>query len=76
MYILTQRELTALRSALTRAQKKDPVATIAACEKAYRVFESKGYPDCWSNWQRAFDDASETITRETGRYPIGGNPFK
>lgn len=86
MYILTEAHLTRLRTALTRAQKVGPVntrearvraatRTINACETAYRVFEAKGYPDTWSNWQRAFDDAADVITRETGKFPIGGNPF-
>jgi hypothetical protein len=30
---------------------------------AMGIFEQKGYPDAWSNWQRAKEDAESIITR-------------
>lgn len=63
-YTLTQKELTGLRSKLTRAQNsKDPKKVIATVDAAFAVFEAKGYPDQWSNWQRAKDDATFELQR-------------
>ena len=48
------------RSALTRAKNsKDPDKIIAACDAAFADFEKPEniYPDDWSLWQRAKDDA-------------------
>lgn len=57
-YTLTQAELTKLRATLTRAKNsKDPNKVIRVCEAALARFEDVGYPDCWSNWERAKMDA-------------------
>ena len=47
------------RSALTRAQKTgDPDEVMAAAERALRSFDIHGWPDQWSDFQRARDDAA------------------
>jgi len=64
-YTLTQKELTGLRSKLTRAiNSKDNNRIIRTANEAMAIFEEKGYPDCWSNWQRAKDDAEFAKQRE------------
>ncbi len=47
------------RAALTRAQKKGKEAVVLACRKAVREWnqEDMAWPDDWSRWQRALDDA-------------------
>jgi len=69
-YTLTQAELTKLRAALTRAKNsKDPQKVIRTCNAALARFEQVGYPDCWSNWQRAKDDAEFELQRSRpGRF--------
>ena len=48
-----------LKSALTRSQKRGYDAVKAACTLAVREWEQVGaWPDNWSNWQRALDDAA------------------
>lgn len=57
-YTLTQKEFSQLKTQLTKAVKSGNHARIIqVCNKAFDVFEQKGYPDNWSNWQRARDDA-------------------
>lgn len=57
-YELSQKELTSLRRRLTTAVKsKDKAKIISTCDAAMRVFEAKGYPDDWSRWERAKQDA-------------------
>lgn len=52
------RELPKLKAALTRAKKtKCPTEIVAACDKALARFEEIGWPDNWTMWQRARDDA-------------------
>lgn len=58
-YELTQREYCSLKRRLTVAiNSKDASKISAECRKAFAVFEAKGYPDDWSRWQRAMDDAN------------------
>jgi len=47
------------KAALTRALKsKDPAKVRAVCAKAVREWDEIGaWPDAWSRWQRALDDA-------------------
>jgi hypothetical protein len=64
------KELPKLRSALTRAKNsKDNDKVIAACKHAFARFEIIGYPDQWSNWQRARDDAENN---KRMKRPFGG----
>ena len=50
------------KAALTRAvNSKDPNKVVAACRKAVREWAEApfngAWPDAWSRWQRALDDA-------------------
>lgn len=51
------------KAALTRAiNSGDPDKVVAACQKAVREWNADhpcagAWPDHWSNWQRALDDA-------------------
>ena len=57
-YTLTQKEFVQLKTKLTRAiNSKDYNRIIRTCNEALAIFEEKGSPDSWSNWQRAKDDA-------------------
>ena len=60
-YTLTQQEFRTLKSRLTRAKKKGPEAVIAECDRALAIFEDKGYPDRWNDWQRAKEDAQMAL---------------
>ena len=61
-YTLTKRELTALKAKLTRAARSgDPTKVLQACKDAFRVFDTKGYPDCWHRWRRAAEDAEMQV---------------
>lgn len=58
-YTLTQNEYKSLKSRLTRAiNSQNQQNIIAECNRALAIFEQKGYPDDWSRWERAKDDAS------------------
>jgi len=57
-YTLTQQEFRNLKSALTRVvNSKDNDKIIAECDRAMKIFNQKGWPDNWSNWERAKQDA-------------------
>lgn len=57
-YTLTPKELTQLKAKLTKAIKgKNPEEILATVNAALAIFEEKGYPDCWSDWERAKGDA-------------------
>lgn len=48
------------RAALTRAVRNgDPQRVVLACREAIRAWNAPGsaWPDDWSRWQRALDDA-------------------
>jgi hypothetical protein len=52
------------RAALTRAKNSgDQQKIIDACDKAFADFERYGWPDSWSEWQRAKDDAQFALRR-------------
>jgi len=71
-YTLTKRQLTTLRAGLTRAIGSGDAAKVAKQVKGARVvFDSFGYPDCWSRWQRAWDDYCAHDVRFFGEE----NPF-
>lgn len=58
MYTLTQKEYSNLKRRLTiaiKSGKSDKI--IAEVDRAMDIFMDKGYPDDWSHWQRAWDDA-------------------
>ncbi len=60
------------KAALTRAKKiTDPVkcyiAILALCTKAVQEWDLIGaWPDAWSTWQRALDDATFAAQRTAG----------
>lgn len=64
---LTNDQMKALyrrqKGALTRAKKQGPQAVIAAVEKAFKEWDESfpAWPDDWSRWQRAKDDAEYAI---------------
>ena len=65
-YTLTQAEFVRLKSRLTRVvNSKDNDKIIAECNRANAIFEEKGFPDNWSDWQRAKDDAEFAKGRTT-----------
>jgi hypothetical protein len=58
-YALAKVEGPKLKAALTRAQKKGYYAVLVACKNAVTRWALWGaWPDNWSNWQRALDDAA------------------
>lgn len=66
---LTNDQMNALvskhKAALTRAKKKGPQAVIKAVDDAMAEWDAKlpAWPDNWSLWQRAKDDALFEIQR-------------
>lgn len=57
-YTLTQKEHTALKGRLMKVVNAgDPEKIIAEAEHAIKLFEEKGWPDDWSRWERAKEDA-------------------
>lgn len=57
----------ALKAALTRAKKQGYPAVLGACKAAVAEWEVwNAWPDNWSNWQRALDDAAFAHSRAGG----------
>ncbi len=57
-YKLAQEEFKGLKSKLTRAVNSgNPDKIIATADEAMAIFEQKGYPDSWANWEREKSDA-------------------
>jgi hypothetical protein len=59
-YTMMQKNYPKQKAALTRAvNSKDPTKIKAAVTKAVREWNQYGgvWPDDWSRWQRALDDA-------------------
>lgn len=62
-YALAKKQSGQIKAALTRAQKiTEPKlryeAVLAACKLAVKAWERWGaWPDAWSHWQCALDDA-------------------
>jgi len=67
-----QQRYRRFKSALTRAiNGKDPNKVIAACDAFFSHYErsdTEPFPDDWSRWQRARDDARYAIAREKGAW--------
>lgn len=58
-YELAKQQGPKLKAALTRATKKDYAAVLQACKDAIATWDVWGaWPDNWSRWQRALDDAA------------------
>lgn len=63
-YALAKVEGPKLKAELTRAEKKGFAAVLVACKHAVSRWEVWGaWPDAWSNWQRALDDAAHKHNR-------------
>jgi hypothetical protein len=63
---LPESEHRRLKSNLTRAIKSgDSTKVIQTCRDAQDIFEHFTYPDDWSRWRRAWDDAVFALQRET-----------
>lgn len=61
---LTQREYSSLKASLTRVIKSGDHAAIGQeAVRAFAIFAAKGWPDDWSRWQRAADDAAFALAR-------------
>lgn len=58
-YARAKREHPKMKAMLTRAEKSgDPAKVLAACKHAVAAWATWGaWPDDWSRWQRALDDA-------------------
>jgi len=57
-YTLSPGEYRRLKGRLTRVSNSgDYNKIIKEVEHALAIFEQKGYPDDWSRWERAKDDA-------------------
>jgi hypothetical protein len=63
---LTQKEFSAAKGRLTRAQKRGPLDVIAEVRKTIGDWNERGvaWPDDWARWQRAYDDALMAAQRE------------
>ena len=70
-YTLSPSRLRSLRSALKRAlNSNNPRRVLDTVARAYQYFEAEGWPDDWSNWQRAKDDAELSLRlSKPGRIP-------
>ena len=61
---VTKPEFTRQKARLTRAKNSgDPLAVLAAVEKTLDEWSGKAWPDAWSRWRRALDDAHFAFTR-------------
>ena len=68
-YTLTPKEFTTLKSRLTRVvNTKNHEKIIEECDRAFEIFEKKGYPDNWSDWQRAKTDAEFALQMQKSRW--------
>lgn len=57
-YARAQRIFTKRKGAMTRAKRRGPLAVVNECIAAEREFRETGsYPDNWSMWAVAYDDA-------------------
>lgn len=71
MYTLTQREFSTLKMTLTKAQRRfqreetrdNALKLRETASDALKIFHEKGYPDAWSRWQRAYEDAEYYLLR-------------
>jgi len=58
-YALAKTQGPRLKANLTRAERNGYHAVLQACKNAVAAWETWGaWPDNWSRWQRALDDAA------------------
>lgn len=87
-YSLTQKEFVDLKRRLTLVQNKakkavDPAERLGAlrkvvfeCRRADEIFQEKGYPDSWSRWERAGEDARFEIERLLRQYDLNNGQYR
>lgn len=65
-YTLTNAEYQGLKSKLARTIKTARYMSqiVDVCDEAFAIFDKKGYPDSWEDWQRAKEDAQVQIARD------------
>lgn len=57
------------KAALTRAEKKGPLAVLCETERAFKEWDDEtGWPDGWARWENARLDAQRHIARERGTW--------
>lgn len=57
-----QKEHKRLKGRLTRAiNSEDPKKIMDEAQAGMLAFEDIGFPDNWSRWQRAYDDAQNKL---------------
>ena len=64
---LAYRKRRAQNARDTPREKEELEQLQAECKYAEGVFEKRGYPDCWGDWQRASDDAAADLMHRLGR---------
>lgn len=68
---LSQDEHRRLKTKLTRAERSDnPRKVLAAVEDALMSWRGKAWPDEWSRWARALEDAYQARVRESDQGEI------
>ena len=68
---ITNAEYAKLKAALTRAKNTgDPERVLRAVEAAVEVFDSKIWPDDWSSWRIALEDASQAARMRAHRIAV------
>jgi len=61
---VTNAEFRKQKARLTRAQnRREPLLVLEAVEKTLNEWDGKAWPDDWSRWARALDDAYFTFRR-------------
>lgn len=62
---LSNKEYSSLKAALTRAKNSDsPKKVLATVEKAVSRFDETTWPDDWSLWRIALEDASHDARQQ------------
>ena len=66
---VTNAEFRKQKSRLTRAVNSgDPLNVLKACEDTLAEWAGKAWPDDWSRWARALDDAYSKFVRSDAYY--------
>lgn len=61
---VTNEEYRRQKSALTRAiNSGDPLKVLTTVERTLNAWEDKAWPDAWSRWRTALDDAWRAFSR-------------
>lgn len=69
---ISNEEYRKQKAALTRAiNSGDPLKVLAACEKVVNDWSTKVWPDDWSRWRRALEDAAAKAKQEQDNWELG-----